>query len=166
MEETRSRAKQALSEVLDVPKLGHSVEVSAYNACIRAAEAQRIPRYWGNHTFRRMYSAKIRSLISNLGNRANPQLLQQATNGRIPPKALANLTPQQMFPDLWEDALHRRMVRDVEADPEEIPDSVISCKKCGSKKVVWMQRQVRSSDEPMTCFCQCTACRSRFRING
>lgn len=172
MEETRVRARTALSQVLAAAPPQRSrpcweaVEVSVYNACIRNAEALCIPRCWGNDSFRRMYNAKIRTLLYNLHNPANPTLLRQAETGHLPPRTLATLTPQQMFPDLWEEALHKRLLRDVDTTPGDVPDGLVTCKKCGSRKVVWGTRQTRSSDEASTVFASCTQCKFRFRFSA
>lgn len=49
--------------------------------------------------------------------------------------------------------------------PLEPKPSHLQCKKCGSKKI-WIDiRQVRSSDEGATTFCQCHDCKSKWTIN-
>lgn len=44
------------------------------------------------------------------------------------------------------------------------PESQFECRKCKSKDIVWTQRQTRSADEPMTTFCVCRQCGTRFKI--
>ena len=43
--------------------------------------------------------------------------------------------------------------------------SGIFCKKCGSHDVVWTEKQTRGADEAMTVFCECNACKSRWRLS-
>ena len=165
MDECRAQLRSLLSETVHNDKMGHSIEVSAFNACIRQALQKHVPRYWGNCDFRRMYTAKARSLIFNLNDANNPALLQKVVGGSITPKALANLTPQQMHPELWEEAIHKKMVRDVEADPSETPEGIVQCKKCGSKRVQWTQKQTRSAgDFVVACLCYCCLLNLTVRV--
>ena len=48
--------------------------------------------------------------------------------------------------------------------PFEVEEGVMEC-KCGSKKTISFQRQVRSSDEGFTIFCQCVECGNKWREN-
>jgi DNA-directed RNA polymerase subunit M/transcription elongation factor TFIIS len=41
---------------------------------------------------------------------------------------------------------------------------LFSCPKCKSKDVDTEQKQTRSADEPMTIFCACTRCQTRWTI--
>lgn len=41
---------------------------------------------------------------------------------------------------------------------------MFSCPKCKSKDVDTEQKQTRSADEPMTIFCACTRCQTRWTI--
>ena len=51
-----------------------------------------------------------------------------------------------------------------EKPPQPHPESQFECRKCKSKDIVWTQRQTRSADEPMTTFCVCRQCGTRFKI--
>ena len=42
--------------------------------------------------------------------------------------------------------------------------STLTCRRCGSKNVLWDQKQTRSADEAMTIFCTCGDCKSRWRM--
>lgn len=42
--------------------------------------------------------------------------------------------------------------------PFEVVDGVVTCNKCGSNRTWSVQRQTRSSDEPMTTFSKCADC--------
>ncbi len=37
------------------------------------------------------------------------------------------------------------------------------CRRCGSDKTQYQQKQTRSADEPMTVFIECMACGKRWR---
>jgi DNA-directed RNA polymerase subunit M/transcription elongation factor TFIIS len=40
--------------------------------------------------------------------------------------------------------------------------SSLKCERCGSSEIKWHTFQTRSADEPVTVFCQCTKCNSRW----
>jgi len=50
--------------------------------------------------------------------------------------------------------------------PFEVLDGVNSCKKCGSTKTWSIQKQTRSSDEPMTTCVVCVVCSHTSAYNG
>lgn len=164
MEDCRGKLQELLGEILQDRKTGITVEKNAFNACIAKALERKIQRYWENADFRRLYTAKARCLLFNLQDPHNPTLLNKVREGLITPKTLANLTPQDMHPELWEEAMHNKMIRDVEQDPTETPEGIVTCKKCGSRRVQWNLKQTRASDEGSTIFCVCVQCKNRFRF--
>ena len=48
--------------------------------------------------------------------------------------------------------------------PFQVDEGVMVC-KCGSKRTISFQKQVRSSDEGFSIFCQCVACGNKWREN-
>lgn len=50
--------------------------------------------------------------------------------------------------------------------PFEVAEGVSECKKCGSKKTWSVQKQTRSSDEPMTTFTRCVSCGHQWTYSG
>jgi len=42
--------------------------------------------------------------------------------------------------------------------------SIVHCNRCGSKEVMWEEKQTRSADEGATLFCMCTKCKNRWVI--
>lgn len=50
--------------------------------------------------------------------------------------------------------------------PFEVVEGVIQCGKCGSKKTWSVQKQTRSSDEPMTTFSRCVECGNNWTYSG
>ena len=51
-------------------------------------------------------------------------------------------------------------------NPFVVEEGVLQCSKCESKRVYSYQRQTRGSDEPMTTFAECVACKSKWIYNG
>lgn len=50
--------------------------------------------------------------------------------------------------------------------PYEVEEGVITCAKCGSKKVFSTVIQTRASDEPMTTVAHCVNCKTKWTQNG
>jgi DNA-directed RNA polymerase subunit M/transcription elongation factor TFIIS len=48
--------------------------------------------------------------------------------------------------------------------PFQVDEGVMVC-KCGSKRTISFQKQVRSSDEGFSIFCQCVECGNKWREN-
>ena len=82
--------------------------------------------------------------------------------------------PYKISTDLEQDTRHSSWHREylegikkakaVLEEREETTDKFINCKKCKSNSVDTEQKQTRSSDEPMTIFCMCRKCGTRWRI--
>lgn len=50
--------------------------------------------------------------------------------------------------------------------PFDVVEGVVQCPKCGCKKTWSVQRQTRSSDEPMTTFSRCVECKHSWKYAG
>jgi len=51
-------------------------------------------------------------------------------------------------------------------NPFEVVEGVITCPKCKCNKTFSSQKQVRSSDEPMTTFSRCSKCNHTWTYSG
>jgi DNA-directed RNA polymerase subunit M/transcription elongation factor TFIIS len=51
-------------------------------------------------------------------------------------------------------------------NPFEVTEGVVECTKCGSRRTFSCQKQVRSSDEPMTTFSRCVDCGHQMTYSG
>jgi transcription elongation factor S-II len=112
------------------------------------------------------YGAKVRSLFANLKNKSNATLRQQVLSGVIAPERFVNLSEAELLSEEQrnKDKEHEKENDRMMQKPEE--EKVISdmtCRKCGQKKVSYTQAQTRAADEPMTTFCHCLHCGSRWR---
>lgn len=50
-------------------------------------------------------------------------------------------------------------------NPFEVEEGVTTC-RCGSERVFTYQKQCRGSDEPMTTFAKCVACKAQWSYSG
>lgn len=51
-------------------------------------------------------------------------------------------------------------------NPFEVAEGIAECGKCGSTRTFSVQKQCRSSDEPMTTFSQCVECGNTWTYDG
>ena len=74
-------------------------------------------------------------------------------------------------PDGWDMVLfskYKKMEEELDdfyKSTTTIPDGVITCDRCKSKRVFYTMTQTRSSDEPMTTVCFCTDCKKKWSQN-
>jgi DNA-directed RNA polymerase subunit M/transcription elongation factor TFIIS len=163
MVDVRLRMKNELSEVIPVPELVVAVEQALFNWVIDRADAKEIPKYWQCKEFRMLYKEKMRSILFNLKNPKNPWLLQSVIENQTTPERLLGMTPQELDPGLWKPYYDKIEAKDLLRSGNLIPEGILQCHRCKSKRVVWYQMQTRSADEPMTVFANCSECGKRWK---
>lgn len=50
--------------------------------------------------------------------------------------------------------------------PLEVEEGVLQCRRCGSKRTISFQRQIRSADEGATTFAECVQCGAKWKNNN
>lgn len=120
--------------------------------------------------FRRTYMGKVRSLLFNLSNTKDNNghvLTSKLIEGHLTPLELVNMTPLELFPDKWQDAIakvtFKRLRSEITGTHEE-EDGAFQCNKCKSWKTIHTQLQTRSADEPMTIFVSCKKCNKNWKM--
>ena len=168
-QEVRGRVRARFTTALDgnATVAGH-LELVTWNWAVSACRRDEIPLYWAEPRFRYRYTTRALSLELNLKNPKNPVLKQRVLSGELGVKKLVNLTHQEMFPELWEQAYQKVAVRQLRREAPnaaiDAPDGAYTCGKCKSKKTVYTQVQIRSADEPMTIFCTCLQCGKNWKM--
>lgn len=162
MDATRAKVADRFARVLDDATLAKRLEICLWNWTVTTCARDAIPLYWDNPKVRYRYTTRALSLEFNLNNPANPGLLERVKARDLGVKAFAGMTPQEMFPELWEDAYAkvalRQLRREAHTDAATAPDGAYTCGRCKSRKTVYTSMQIRSADEPMTNFVKCLAC--------
>lgn len=144
------------------------LEIGIYNSSLTYAMQRKIPRTWNNTKFCRVYENKARQVLWNLCtfNPHGEKLVDRIDKQEFPPRALASMRPENMRPDIWQDALDRKMKREMHIVDEK-PSAMTSfykCGKCKNKKCIYQELQLRSADEPMTIFLTCLVCSNKWCI--
>lgn len=73
-------------------------------------------------------------------------------------------SPAQLF-DFISESKHVSYIATQKTHAPNIEDGFITC-RCGSKKVKWTEKQMRSADEGSTVFLQCTSCGRKWKMNS
>ena len=77
------------------------------------------------------------------------------------------MTPNELYPELEEQEKLKNQeeerLKEYFKQKKLKANSIYTCGKCKKNKVEHYQKQTRSSDEPMTVFCNCLLCGNRWR---
>ncbi|KAK3336449.1 transcription elongation factor S-II [Cercophora scortea] len=115
------------------------------------------------------YRSKLRNLFTSLKRKDNARLRNAVLQGTITADNFVVMTDEEL-------ASEQQRAKDMELEREnmkkaQVPmaeksiSDALKCGKCGKKEVAYSQAQTRSADEPMTTFCECTACGNRWKFS-
>ena len=139
-----------------------NLEKGVHNWTLKESTNKKVVKKWDNPFFVQIYLDHLRSVYLNL---KNEKLVQMVLNGEIKAHEIAFMTHQEMMPDRWEELIKAKSIRDknkFEQKLEAMTDT-FTCRKCKGKQCTYYQLQCKSSDEPMTIFCQCILCGNRWK---
>lgn len=145
------------------------LEIGVYNWSIQNAKEMNIPRNWKNSQFCMLYQDKCISVYSNLNKDCyvnNKRLITRLKEKEFPPHAIPFMEVENIFPEVWEEIIDRRMKKDMhiyESKPQAMTNE-FKCGKCKKNECVYQELQVRSADEPMTIFITCLNCGNKWKI--
>lgn len=143
------------------------LEVCLWNWTVRTCIRDKIALYWSNPKFRYRYTTRALSLAFNLQHPKNAELGDRVRARLVSLKTFANMSPQEMFPRLYEELEERRRAEKERYQRartlRDMPDGLLRCRKCGLKKTTYSLLQTRSADEPMTAFVTCMNCGTRWK---
>ncbi|AGE57812.1 transcription elongation factor S-II [Acanthocystis turfacea Chlorella virus NTS-1] len=166
-EEIRLKAQNMLLAVAEDEKTATYLEKASWNYSVDFCRKREIVLNWSNFAFRNIYTQKILSVRYNI--RLRPDILEQMKAGTASIKQFVYAKPYEICPEKWEEAFEqaaKRTLRFSDAsciDPDSMPDGMLQCRKCGSKKTSYYEMQTRSCDEPMTVYARCHACTNRWK---
>lgn len=163
MELTRAKVVDRFGRAMGGDEvLAKRLEICVWNWTVKTCDRDGIPLYWENPRYRYRYTTRALALEANLKYAGNPRLRQRVLSRELPVKAFVRMSPQEMWPERWEEAYQKvamkQLRREADVDPTKAPDGAYTCGKCKSKKTVYTSIQIRSADEPMTNFVRCLAC--------
>ena len=162
-EDFRKNIVSKLDIVIKNDKISNNLEKGIYNYAIKTAEEKKILKKWENEHFVNLYLQKLKTIIFNL---KNEEVYNKLTNKEIKAHELAFMSHQDMRPDLWNELIELKKIKDENKFSPKIEASTddFTCSKCKSKKCTFYQLQTRSADEPMTTFVTCLDCGNRWKF--
>jgi len=145
------------------------LEIGVYNYCIDYATENMIPLTWGSDMFKELYMSKARSVYSNLNPKSsiqNKRLMKRLKEKEFMPHNIANMKPENLFPEIWKDIMDREILRTKAAyEPQATAmTDRYTCGKCKKNRCSYYELQTRSADEPMTMFITCLHCGHRWKM--
>lgn len=163
----RAKSTELLKETVGDPDIARLLEKATWNHAVMFCKRNEQPLHWDNSAFRYAYTQKV--LGVRYVARERPEVLQKYMELDPTLKAFVNAKPHELWPEKWAQAFEdaaRRELRFTDADsgmdPEKMQDGLIQC-RCGSKKTTFIEKQLRSADEPMTIFARCYTCGKRWK---
>lgn len=167
MEITREKVRRRFCGAFGGDELkARQLEILLFNVTLCTAEKQGIPLVWEEPKVRFKYTTKALSWEYNLRHPRNPTLGNQVRDGSISLKTFVNMTPYEMFPELWEkhfEQAARRQLQKTIMSSSDGHDGAFTCGKCKSKKTQYVELQTRSADEPATVYVFCSNCSNRWK---
>lgn len=159
----RENIRKQIDQKLKDEKASSNLEKGIFNYTLKEAERQKIVKKWDNKFFVQIYLDHLKSILNNL----NDKWIEEIKSGAIQSHKLAFMTHQELAHEKWGDLIEKKSKRDknkFEMNMEAATD-LFTCRKCKGKRCVYVQQQIRSSDEPMTCFITCLDCGKRWKQN-
>jgi hypothetical protein len=120
---------------------------------------------WECNYFRWRYINKSMGMLFNLRDKRNEGFIQAIVDKLMPLREIANLNPDEIFPELWKPIQEKVWEKEVILGfkPDDFSDGIEQCRKCKSFKTTYYSKQTRSADEPMTNFFTCHNCGKHWK---
>ena len=161
-EDFRKQIVNKLDNVIYERNISENLEKGIYNYTIMECEEKKLIKKWTNSYFVLIYLEKLKIILINLSNK---DLYNKLKSKKFKAHELAFMTHQDLRPDLWDNLLNIKKIRDENKFTPKLEASTddFTCFKCKSKKCTFYQLQTRSADEPMTTFVTCLECGNRWK---
>ena len=158
----RKQIVNKLDNVINDRNISENLEKGIYNYTIMECEEKKLIKKWTNSYFVLIYLEKLKIILINLSNK---DLYNKLKSKKFKAHELAFMTHQDLRPDLWDNLLNIKKIRDENKFTPKLEASTddFTCFKCKSKKCTFYQLQTRSADEPMTTFVTCLECGNRWK---
>lgn len=114
-----------------------------------------------------LYVYNSKHILTNLSTNnsvCNEQFIKKINHREILPQEAVRLSPNIMYPERWELFIQKQKesVLKILEKPEATSD-IYMCPRCKKRETNYIERQIRSSDEPMTVFITCIPCGYKWK---
>jgi len=143
------------------------MEKSIYNTTIKEARLKNIERSWSSNLFKWLYKKNYNKVYSNVHTNKNSDfVLGKIKYGLWEPEKIVSMTPQELYPDIWEEIIikNARKMDLLSKENNMKGTDMFKCGKCKERNCTYFQMQTRSADEPMTTFVTCLTCSNRWKF--
>ena len=148
-----------------INKISKNMEKSIYNKSIDDSGYNE-NNIFDDYFYKKYYLVNSLKLIFNIKKKNNPTLLKDIYNKKIKEYEFLNMSEKDINPIKWNELEIKYGVKEGYDNYADIKDNdMFNCGKCKSKKVTYYLKQVRSADEPMTCFFTCHNCGKNWKQN-
>jgi DNA-directed RNA polymerase subunit M/transcription elongation factor TFIIS len=145
--QVREKARGMIDAVVGDARTSNFLEKASWNHAVEFCKKKDQTLNWENFAFRNAYTQKILSVRYNL--KLRPDLTEQMKKGEHSIKVFVFAKPWEICPDKWTEAFEsaaKKALRYADADsidPEKMPDGMLQCGKCKSKKTTFFELQTR-----------------------
>lgn len=148
MEDKRKAVLQYINKHCDDIKLSTNLEESAY--------ADIKENMLLNKNFIYQYVYNVQFIVSNIDK------IKEKT---INPKDLFTKSSIELFPKYWKESEKRYYEAEkfIYGKKKVANTTTVTCFKCKQNIIFFYTRQLRSADEPETCFYECLECGNKWR---
>lgn len=151
----------------DIKKMALNLERGTFNYAIDKM-LYKDKKSW-NHLFNFFYVNRAVTIYTNMnpdGYIKNKNLLKRLLSKSISEFDLCNFTPEEMFPEKWDEICNMYLENEKPQPPKNDQDTegMFRCGKCKTYKTTYYQMQTRSADEPMTTFVTCLNCGNKWKF--
>lgn len=159
----RENVRRKIDERFQNPKASLNLERGIFNYSLKEAEHRKIVKKWDNKFFVQIYLSHLKSILENV----NDKLIEDVNNGIIKSHTISFMTHQELNHEKWAKLIEEKSKRDKNKFEVHMAASTetFTCRKCKGKNCTFYLQQVRSADEPMTCFVTCLDCGNRFKTS-
>jgi len=157
----RANVRKKLNEKFNNEKHGNNLEKGIFNYTLKEAERRKIIKKWDNKLFVLIYQSHLKSILTNLSDK----FIQEVNDGTLQAHTIAFMTHQELNYNKWSQLIEIKSKRDKNKFESTLAASTdtFTCRKCKGKNCTYYLQQVRSSDEPMTCYITCLDCNNRWK---
>jgi DNA-directed RNA polymerase subunit M/transcription elongation factor TFIIS len=159
----RANIRKKLNEKIKNETASLNLEKGIFNYALKEADQRKIVKKWDNKFFVQIYLSHLKSILENL----NQKLIDDINNGSIKSHTIAFMTHQELNHDRWAELIEIKSKRDKNKFEVHMSASTdtFTCRKCHGNQCTYYLQQVRSADEPMTCYISCIQCGNKWKKN-
>jgi DNA-directed RNA polymerase subunit M/transcription elongation factor TFIIS len=111
-----------------------------------------------------IYETKSDDIMSQLQNKECDFLIKSLKAGKIDPKKIAFMKPEELDPDKYDSIIKKQQMAEYKKN-NTVGSSIFTCSKCKKSKCEVTTKQTRAGDEPPTTFVNCLECGHVFKFN-